>query len=152
MEQSDASPYDLGPGDFVLAPHFMLDGTSWARSLRLGSKVLGSSDWKAAFAKADEWWGPFDQPLTTEDSNAWQVWISNVVTLRGHVIHGRPVPDVTREESQKVLAFVERMLTWFPQRFMASPRHPMSKEFVGALEAARRHLDEEQHDVDPGST
>ncbi|MGH2447389.1 MAG: hypothetical protein ACRDFS_02115, partial [Chloroflexota bacterium] len=85
--------------DFVLAPHFMLEGTSWARSLRLGSKVLGSSDWKAAFVKAEEWWGPFDEPLTTDESNAWQVWIANVVTLRGHVIHGRPVPDVTRDES-----------------------------------------------------
>lgn len=129
--------------DFVLAPHFMQEGHSWTRSLRMGSKILGSNEWNRAFAKAEEWWGPFDEPLTTDDSNAWQVWVSRVVKLRGDIIHGRPVTDATHEESLRVLGFVERMLTWYPQRFLVSPRHPMSQEFLAALEAARREMGNE---------
>ena len=115
--------------DFVLAPHFLSEGADWATAMRNGSNVLSSSSWKKAFAKAEEWYGPFDEPLTEDGSNAWRFWMGYIIRRRGDVIHGRPVPEVTVEEAEEVLAFADRMATWFSQRFLTSTRHPIGQRF-----------------------
>src|SRR5262245_11148139 len=71
--------------DFVLAPHFMLKGLPWRKAWQKGSQVLGTSNWAKAFAKADEWYGPFDEPLTTDSRNAWKVWTKEAVLARGRI-------------------------------------------------------------------
>lgn len=115
--------------DFVLAPHFMEEGLSWSRAMRKGSKTLGDSDWRRAFEKAEEWYGPFDEPLTEEGSNAWGYWRGVIVRRRGDVVHGRPVPEVTVEEASETCAFAERMAAWFAQRFLVSKSHPIGQHF-----------------------
>lgn len=57
--------------DFVLTPHFLEEGYDWSRAMRRASNVLGDSDWRKAFARAEEWYGPFDEPLMDNDDNAW---------------------------------------------------------------------------------
>lgn len=122
--------------DYVLAPHFMEEGTSWSNAMRKGSKILGSSDWRAAFAKAEEWYGPFDEPLTVEGDNAWNYWEKAVVRIRGDIVHGRPVPIPTVEEATSVCDFADRMATWYAQRFMTSDIHPLGREFRRLLRTA----------------
>lgn len=126
--------------DFVLAPHYMEDGLDWAASMKRGSKVLdnaGQRGWRRAFAKAEEWWGPFDEPLTEAGDNAWEFWKDHVVRRRGDIVHGRPVPDVTPEEAGEVLAFVDRLSTWYPQRFLTSASHPLARELRTLLSGMR---------------
>ena len=101
--------------------------------MRKGSKVLGDSRWEDAFAKAEEWYGPFDQPLTEDDRNAWNVWVSRCVRRRGDIVHGRSVPEATADEAANTIAFTERMATWYLQRFLTSSRHPISQFFRDAL-------------------
>ena len=118
--------------DFVLTPHFLEQGLDWQEAMRRGSKVLGDSNWPKAFAKAEEWYGPFDEPITEDDRNAWKVW-DRVVRRRGDIIHGRPVQDVGKDEATEAIAFAERMATWYAQRFLTSSRHPIGKSFRDAL-------------------
>lgn len=118
--------------DFVLAPHFMEEGDDWSTAMQKGSDVLenaGKRGWRKAFAAAEAWWGPFDEPLTGENDHAWEFWKEHVVARRGDIVHGRAVADVDEEEAREVLAFVERMATWYPQRFLTSGKHPLSHEF-----------------------
>jgi hypothetical protein len=122
--------------DFVLAPHYMDEGLDWAGSMKRGSDLLGNagqSGWRKALAAAEDWWGPFDEPLTEAGDNAWEFWNDHVVRRRGDIVHGRPVTDVTAEEAREVLAFVDRMSTWYPQRFLTSTTHPISREFRAIL-------------------
>lgn len=122
--------------DFVLAPHFMQAGETWHQALKRGSRVLGDSSWTRAFAKADEWWGPFDEPLTEDGRNAWDAWATEVLRRRGDIVHGRPVSDVTLDEAAQTIAFVDRMGSWYSQRFLVSPRHPINGEFRAVVDAA----------------
>jgi len=115
--------------DFVLTPYFIEQGFDWAQAMRRGSKVLGDSDWRRAFAKAEEWYGPFDEPLTEDGSNAWNYWTGAIVRRRGDVVHGRAVADVSPEEAAEACAFAERMASWFAQRFITSETHPMRRKF-----------------------
>lgn len=120
--------------DFVLAPHFLGLGLDWDEAMRQGSNVPGNSKWGKAFAKAEEWYGPFDEPLTTDDRNAWKVW-DRIVRRRGNLIHGRPVEDAGSDEAAEVIDFAERMATWYAQRFLTSARHPIGEAFRDALAA-----------------
>jgi hypothetical protein len=113
--------------DFVLTPYYLEQGMSWQRAMRKGSKVLGSSNWKAAFARAEEWYGPFDEPLTESGENAWDTW-DLIVRRRGVIVHGQPVADVDAAEAAEVCAFAERMASWFSQRLLVGGKHPMVKE------------------------
>jgi hypothetical protein len=124
--------------DFVLAPYFLTKGEPWKRAMRKGSEVLGDSSWKRAFAKAEEWFGPFDEPLTTDDLNAWHVWTKQVVRRRGDVIHGRAVADVSAEEAAQAVAFAERMTSWYAQRFLTSDTHPIGQMFRALLASLPR--------------
>jgi hypothetical protein len=126
--------------DYVLAPYFMMEGETWARSLKKGSRVLGSSNWAEAFAKAEEWWGPFDEAMTEDGRQAWTVWSEAVVGLRGDIVHGRAVPDVTHKEAADAIVFVHRMIEWYMLRFLASPKHPSNRALVAVLEDIRRTL------------
>lgn len=67
------------------------------------------------------------EPLTTEGDHAWEYWKQHIV-VRGDIVHGRAVADVDEAEAREVLAFVERMATWYPQRFRTSGKHPLSHE------------------------
>lgn len=120
--------------DLVLAPHFMLQKMSWERSMKQAAKVLGTSNWAKAFQKAEDWFGPFDEPLTTDERNAWKAWDQDFVRLRGDVVHGRSVHDVTAEEARAAHGYSERMSTWYAQRFLTSANHPIGTEFRGLLE------------------
>ncbi|MDB4954242.1 MAG: hypothetical protein JWO36_1811 [Myxococcales bacterium] len=127
--------------DFVLAPYYLAQGETWERAMRKGSNVLGHSDWSKAFAKAEEWFGPVDEPLTSDDLNAWEAWANQVVRRRGDVVHGRAVADVSAEDAERVVAFTERMTSWYAQRFLTSDRHPMGETFRALLDAMRREGD-----------
>lgn len=115
--------------DFVLTPYFIERGDNWSQAMRRGSNVLGSNNWRRAFAKAEEWYGPFDKPLMEDDSDAWAYWTGAIVRRRGDVVHGRAVPEVTPEEAAEACAFADRMASWFAQRFVTSERHPMRQKF-----------------------
>lgn len=97
--------------DFVLTPHYLLEGLPWARASKRAAKVLGPSNWTKAFAKATEWYGPFDEPLTTDDRNAWEVWEKVAIRIRGDVIHGRTAQRVSDEEAEQAIDFVDRMIS-----------------------------------------
>lgn len=124
--------------DFVLAPHFIEQGSSWEEAMREGSRVLGSSAWSRAFAKAEEWYGPFDEPLTTEEANAWKVWINGFVRLRGDLVHGRAVVDVSADLAADAIVFAERMSSWYAERFLTSSTHPMGQHFRALFEELRQ--------------
>lgn len=115
--------------DFVLTPYFIEQGYDWSQAMRKGSRVLGDGSWRRAFAKVEEWYGPFDEPLLEDDSNAWAYWTGAIVRRRGDVVHGRPVPEVTEQEAAEACAFADRMASWFAQRFLTSERHPMGRKF-----------------------
>src|SRR5262249_6713653 len=85
--------------DFVLAPHFIELGFSWDEAMRRGSMILGDSKWENAFAKVEEWYGPFDEPVTEDDQNAWRVWVTQCVRRRGAIVHGKCVPEATTDEA-----------------------------------------------------
>ncbi|WP_152690540.1 hypothetical protein [Jiangella alkaliphila] len=132
--------------DFVLAPYFIDRGTDWATAMKKASRVLGNSDWKNAFTKAEEWYGPFDEPLTENGSNAWAYWQSVTVRRRGDIVHGKPFPDATTEEAAQALAFAERMATWYAQRFVTSPRHPLGQQVRQLIDQVGTALRGESHD------
>jgi hypothetical protein len=111
--------------------------------MRKGSTVLGSSDWKRAFAKAEEWYGRFDEPLTEDGSNAWSYWSGAIVRRRGDMVHGRAVADVSLDEATEACAFAERMATWFAQRFLASRQHSFGRTFKELLIAAGKYIGSE---------
>jgi hypothetical protein len=52
----------------------------------------------------EEGYGPFDEPRTEAEENAWGVWERLIVRRRGDVIHGR-MDDVTTDDAAYVLAF-----------------------------------------------
>ena len=110
--------------DFALAPYFIDAGEPWARAMKKAAKVLGDSNWSKAFAKIEEWYGPFDEPLTDDDRNAWDVWTGIVVRRRGELVHGKTLEDATDAEARDVIAFANRMASWFSQRFLTSETHP----------------------------
>jgi hypothetical protein len=115
--------------DFVLTPHFLEEGLDWTKAMRKGSNVLGDGNWARAFAKTEEWYGPFDEPMLEDDSNAWAFWTGAIVRRRGDVVHGRAVPEVSADEAAEAHAFAERMAEWFAQRFLISTRHAMGTKF-----------------------
>jgi hypothetical protein len=121
---------------FVLAPHYMEGGSSWEEAMALGRKKLGANNWAKAFKAAEDWYGPFDQPLTEEGDNAFRVWIDHVVRLRHDLVHGDPMDPLPAGAAAEALGFADRMATWYPQRFLVSPRHPLYREFRQALDAA----------------
>jgi hypothetical protein len=65
--------------------------------------------------------------------HSWESWKDHVVRRRGGVVHGRPVPDVNTAEALEVLDFVDRMATWYPQRFLTSQAHPIARTFRDLL-------------------
>jgi hypothetical protein len=127
--------------DFVLTPHFLLEGLAWEEAWRKGSKILGASNWTKAFATADQWYGPFDEPRTTDDRNAWDTWVKDAIRTRGAIIHGHAVHSPTLDESAGAIAFVDRMISWWSQRLVTSDRHPAGHDFREAMQAARDALD-----------
>lgn len=118
--------------DVALAPHFLALGLDWDKAMRQGSNVPGDSKWGEAFAKAEAWYGPFDEPLTTDDRDAWTVW-DRIVRRREDLIHGRPVEDAGNDEAAEVIDFAERMATWYAHRLRTITRHPIGKAFRDAL-------------------
>ena len=121
--------------DFVLTPHFVELGYEWDKAMRKGFKVLGNSNWKRAFAKADEWYGPFDTLLTEDEEVAFDVWTAHIVQRRGELIHGAPVYEPDAEEAASAIAFAERMASWYAQRITLSERHPAGRAFREMLAA-----------------
>lgn len=121
---------------FVLAPHYMEQGLPWESAMKEGSRKLGANNWADAFKAAEEWYGPFDEPLTEEGDNAFRVWIEHVVRVRHALVHGDPIESIERAAAEIALGFADRMATWYAQRFLVSSRHPISREFREALEAA----------------
>jgi hypothetical protein len=122
--------------DFVLAPRYMLEGLPWKKARDKGSRVLGANSWARAFAKAGEWYGPFDDPLTTDNRNAWKVWTKDAVPLRHQIVHGELVHMPTSDVVADAIAFVDRLISWWTQRLITSPRHPAGQEFREGLEQA----------------
>lgn len=128
--------------EFVLAPHFLLEGDDWVTAMTKAGALLenaGQRGWRKAFASAEEWWGPFDRPLTENDQDAWEYWKEHIVSDRGDIVHGRFTgPDeVSTEAARTVLEFSERMHTWYSQRLALSGTHPLSGTLRQALEAMR---------------
>lgn len=122
--------------DALIAPHFVEEGLQVGQAIRAASRVLGTSNWDKAFAKIAEWYGPFDPALTEDQEDAWHVWTARVVKRRGDLVHGRLVPSANEEESRRILAFADRMATWFPQRFLKGGKHPVNRAFRAAIELA----------------
>ncbi len=120
--------------EFVLSPHYLEQGLPWDKAMRKGSKLLGHSAWTKAFAKVDEWYGPFDEPLTDDERNAWEVWETRIVRTRGEFVHGALVTDATVEQATDAIEFAERMSSWYAQRFLTSTRHPIGVSFRAALD------------------
>jgi hypothetical protein len=131
--------------DFVLTPYFIEQGFEWEQAMRKGGTVLGDSSWTRAFAKAEEWYGPFDEPLTDDGSNAWNYWSGAIVRRRGDVVHGRAVADVSVAEATDACAFAERMASWFAQRFVTSENHPMGRKFRELLADAATEAGRHEH-------
>jgi hypothetical protein len=112
----------------------MLNGPPWRKARDKGSGVLGSNRWAQAFAKADEWCGPFDKALTTDDRDAWTVWIKDAVPLRHQIVHGELVDMPQVQVVTDAIAFVDRLISWWTQRLVTSDRHPAGQEFREGLE------------------
>ena len=119
--------------DYVLTPHFLEQGLHWDEAMRKGSKILGDSKWPDAFAKAEEWYGPFDEPLTEDNEKAWKTWVSRCVRRRGDIVHGKKGSEAGTDEAAEAIAFAERMATWYSQRFLTSSRHPINQGFRDSL-------------------
>lgn len=121
--------------EFVLAPHYVQDGDNWTRAVRKARRDLDKG-WAVAMSKAEDWYGPFDEPLTTDGQNAWVYWKGTIVRRRAEVVHGNAAPDVTEEEALLVIGFARRLSSWWVQRFVVSDRHPLGQSFMALLRDA----------------
>lgn len=137
--------------DALVAPRFVGEGQTIPLAIRSASRILGTSNWERAFARIEEWYGPFDDALTEDAEDAWRVWSARIVKRRGDLVHGRLVPPATEDESDRVLRFADRMATWFPQRLLVAGKHPLNHAFREAIELAVAEMKEQQTEVGPES-
>lgn len=123
--------------DFVLAPHFMEEGQPWDEAMRQGSKVLGSSSWQRAFSRAEEWYGPFDEPRTGDERNAWSAWKGDYLRRRGGLIHGEAVFEADDVEASNAIDFADTMATWYSLRLTFNLKHPIGRRLFALFEEAK---------------
>jgi hypothetical protein len=124
--------------DFLLAPYFYEQGESLSDALDRGSRVLGSNRWRRAFRRVEEWYGPFDAPLTETGEDAWKVWLDVCVERRHGLVHGNAVEEATGEEAAEVLGYADRIATWYAQLLFVSGKHPMARELWQLLADAAK--------------
>lgn len=134
--------------EFVLAPHYVQAGDDWTRAVRKARRDMDKG-WTVAMGKAEEWYGPFDEPLTAGGQNAWAYWKGTVVRRRAEVVHGNVAPDVTEEEALLVIGFARRLSSWWVQRFFVSDRHPLGQSLLALLCEAVAERDAPRHGTAP---
>lgn len=130
--------------DFILLPHYLESGMPWPRAVKKARRDL-QAGWGVALQQAEEWYGPFDEPLMADGQNAWAYWKGTIIGRRGEVVHGNIAPDVTVEEAEQVIAFARRLSSWWVQGFFVSERHPLGQGLLSLLRAAT-----EGHPVERG--
>lgn len=86
-------------------------------------KIFGSGNWTGVIDTATKFYGPFDQPLTDTDEDAWAHWKRAAVSGRGEVVHG--YSSVSREEVEWVQSYADRFMSWWAQRLFVADRGPM---------------------------
>src|SRR5262249_43285797 len=78
---------------FLVTPVYF-DGSEskgWGRAFKRASKDFGSSNWKKAMAVVQARYGPLDPMLTEDGADAYEVWETTVVRIRGAIVHGELV-------------------------------------------------------------
>lgn len=120
--------------EFLLAPHFF-EG-DWQQAVRKASKLFGSSNWNKAIAKVDEVFGPLDEMVTDLGNDALDVWIREIVRLRGDVVHGRVNADP--DTARLAVDYAEQLVTQLKLRVIVSQKHPFADAFFGIIEQARK--------------
>src|SRR5918996_4703273 len=126
--------------EFLLAPYYY-DG-DWACAVRKASKLFGSSNWDKAIVKVDEVFGPLDKMVTEVGNDALDVWIKQIVRIRGDIVHGRMNADA--DTSQMAIAYADQLMTQLKLRVVVTRKHPFSDVFMGIFEEAKRMYKESQ--------
>lgn len=106
--------------------------------------VFGSGNWARALDVASKFYGPFDQPLTDADEDAWAHWRRVAVGNRGEVVHGRST--VSREEVEWVQSYGERFMSWWAQRLFVADRGPLRGVLIELIEEIRAGRKEAAND------
>lgn len=119
--------------EFLLAPHFY-EG-DWALAVRKANKLFGSSNWSKAVAKVDEVFGPLDKVVTDVGSDALDVWIKQIVRIRGDIVHGRA--DTGLETADLAVRYADQLITQLKLRVVATQKHPFSSVFMRIIETGQ---------------
>jgi hypothetical protein len=131
--------------EYVLAPIFLEHGHTWNKAMRLGSAVLGTGKWDAAFKAASDRYGPFDPvdgPRTVGGERAWTYWTKVHVRVRGQLVHAELVHEPTAAAVREVLFNVGQMAEWYRVQLATSGKHPIGQALGQAIAAARALLDD----------
>lgn len=120
--------------DFLLAPHFY-EG-DWETAVRKANKLFGSSKWDKAIAKIEEVFGPLDEMVTELGNDALDVWVKQIVRMRGDIVHGRRNADA--ETAQLAVGYADQLITQLKLRVVVTRKHPFSDIFMGIIEQGRR--------------
>jgi hypothetical protein len=126
--------------EFLLAPYYY-DG-DWARAVRKANKLFGSSNWDKAIAKVDEVFGPLDKMVTEVGNDALDVWIKQIVRIRGDIVHGRM--NAESETAQLAVGYADQLITQLKLRVVVTRKHPFSEVFMGIIEQGRKLYQESQ--------
>jgi hypothetical protein len=127
--------------DCVLFCHFFEETGDVDKALKKARGIFGDGKWAAALRFAEEEFGPFDEPLTTDGDNAWKVWQRWHVSARGHMVHGRM--EATPEQAEWAIDFADRFISWSSQRLATSERGPLR----GALRTLFEQLREQYREA-----
>lgn len=98
-------------------------------------KVFGSGGWGRSIDLATKFYGPFDQPLTDADEDAWVHWKRVAVANRGEVVHGHS--NVSREEAEWAHSYADRFMSWWAQRLFVADRGPLRGVLMELIEGIR---------------
>lgn len=101
--------------------------TSWRR-VRL---TFGSSKWQSAMKVVEETYGPFEEMITEDGENVWEVWKTVFVRKRGEVAHGRT--EAGEDLARLAVQWADQFRSQFTMRLIAAGQHPLASLFVQLL-------------------
>ncbi len=95
--------------------------------------TFGSSNWRKSMKIIEDTYGPFDEMITKEGENVWEVWNRVFVPKRGEIVHGRA--EAQEELATLGVRWAELFRSQFTLRLIAANRHPVSTLFLRLLES-----------------